>query len=96
MLLTAFWVATDPALSPPIERPILAVDALSLWYGRAQALRSISMSIPEKKITAYDVKMPSLANLTQAQIDNGEVSEAEIFIKPARQMKFFSFRLRVQ
>jgi len=43
----------DPALSPEIERPILIVDALSLWYGRARALTSISMSIPEKKITAF-------------------------------------------
>ena len=43
----------DPALTPQIERPILVVDALSLWYGRARALTSIAMSIPERKITAF-------------------------------------------
>ena len=43
----------DPAIHPEIERPILVVDALSLWYGRARALTSISMAIPEKKITAF-------------------------------------------
>src|SRR5262245_46632355 len=43
----------DPALLPEIERPILVVDALSLWYGKTQALKSISMSIPERKITAF-------------------------------------------
>ena len=43
----------DPALTPEIERPILVADALSLWYGRARALTSISMAIPEKKITAF-------------------------------------------
>jgi phosphate transport system ATP-binding protein len=43
----------DPAISPEIERPILVVDSLSLWYGRARALTSIAMHIPEKKITAF-------------------------------------------
>jgi len=46
-------VDRDPALHPAIERPILVVDALSLWYGKAQALQSISMEIPERKITAF-------------------------------------------
>ena len=39
---------SDPALTPEIERPILVVDKLSLWYGKAQALQSISMEIPER------------------------------------------------
>ena len=43
----------DPALNPSIDAPILSVLALSLWYGPAQALRSISMRIPEKRITAF-------------------------------------------
>jgi len=42
----------DPALHPEIEDPVLRVDALSLWYGAAQALDRISMEIPRKKITA--------------------------------------------
>jgi phosphate transport system ATP-binding protein len=50
---TAVDEGPDPALVPEIERPILVVDALSLWYGRAQALKSISMRIPERKITAF-------------------------------------------
>jgi len=45
--------AMDPALEPEIEAPILTVEALSLWYGRAQALKSITMRIPEKRITAF-------------------------------------------
>ena len=36
-----------------IENPILTVDKLSLWYGKARALHEITMGIPEKKITAF-------------------------------------------
>ena len=36
-----------------IENPILAVEELSLWYGKARALHGITMRIPEKKITAF-------------------------------------------
>jgi phosphate transport system ATP-binding protein len=43
----------NPATEPAIDDPILTVDALSLWYGSAQALRTVSMRIPEKKITAF-------------------------------------------
>ena len=43
----------DPALEPEIKDPILKIDALSLWYGDKQALREISMQIPEKQITAF-------------------------------------------
>ena len=35
------------------ENPILTVDNLSLWYGKARALHGITMRIPEKKITAF-------------------------------------------
>ena len=35
------------------ENPILTVEELSLWYGKAQALRGITMRIPEKQITAF-------------------------------------------
>ena len=43
----------DAATTPQVERPILSVDDLSLWYGKSRALTSISMRIPEKKITAF-------------------------------------------
>src|SRR5687768_13702089 len=43
----------DPALQPDIKDPILNIDALSLWYGEKQALKEISMQIPEKQITAF-------------------------------------------
>jgi phosphate transport system ATP-binding protein len=43
----------DPALNPRIENPILSIDDLSLWYGEKKALKSISLKIPEKQITAF-------------------------------------------
>jgi phosphate transport system ATP-binding protein len=36
-----------------IDSPIMTVDALSLWYGKARALHEITLKIPEKKITAF-------------------------------------------
>lgn len=35
------------------ERECLRVERLSLWYGDKQALKSIDMSIPEKRVTAF-------------------------------------------
>ncbi len=52
----AFSPATEEdlrALDPGIESPIITIEALSLWYGAAQALHEITMRIPEKKITAF-------------------------------------------
>jgi len=43
----------DPALHPRIERVALEIDRLSLWYGEKQALKSVSMKIPEREITAF-------------------------------------------
>jgi phosphate transport system ATP-binding protein len=43
----------NPALHPRIENPILSIEDLSLWYGEKKALKSISMKIPEKRITAF-------------------------------------------
>lgn len=37
----------------PLEKPVLRVESLSLWYGEARALADISMLIPERKITAF-------------------------------------------
>ena len=43
----------DVVSGPEIAKPILSIEDLSLWYGRSQALASISMKIPEKQITAF-------------------------------------------
>ncbi len=43
----------DPALHPVIQKPLVKIESLSLWYGEAQALHGISMEIPEKQITAF-------------------------------------------
>jgi phosphate transport system ATP-binding protein len=40
-------------LDPGIENPVLSIDSLSLWYGEKQALKDISLKIPEKQITAF-------------------------------------------
>jgi phosphate transport system ATP-binding protein len=43
----------DPALRPDIDRPILEIERLSLWYGKKLALDRISLQIPERQITAF-------------------------------------------
>ena len=35
-----------------MNKPIIAVNGLNLWYGQTQALHNISLEIPEKSITA--------------------------------------------
>ena len=35
-----------------MNRPIIAVHDLNLWYGQSQALKNINIEIPEKSITA--------------------------------------------
>ena len=45
--------AGDPALSPAIDKPILEIEKLSLWYGKKLALKEISLEIPAKQITAF-------------------------------------------
>jgi phosphate transport system ATP-binding protein len=42
-----------PASDLHFEDAMLEVRSLSLWYGSAQALEEIELSIPEKKITAF-------------------------------------------
>ena len=37
----------------PIENPELRIEALSLYYGEKQALKSISVDIPHKEVTAF-------------------------------------------
>ena len=49
---------TEPAQSPELarlpefEKAVLRVKELSLWYGATQALKEISLDVPERKITA--------------------------------------------
>jgi phosphate transport system ATP-binding protein len=43
----------DAALHPDIESPVVRVDDLSLWYGSARALESISLEIAPRRITAF-------------------------------------------
>ncbi|MBW2279268.1 MAG: phosphate ABC transporter ATP-binding protein [Deltaproteobacteria bacterium] len=41
-----------PEPDADLEKPVIDVDALSLWYGSAQALRSVSLRVPERRVTA--------------------------------------------
>jgi phosphate transport system ATP-binding protein len=36
-----------------LHNPMVSIESLSLWYGEKQALKHISMSVPEQRITAY-------------------------------------------
>jgi phosphate transport system ATP-binding protein len=35
-----------------LEKPVVRIEKLSLWYGQARALREITLAIPERRITA--------------------------------------------
>jgi phosphate transport system ATP-binding protein len=37
---------------PELEKPVLEVRSLSLWYGRQAALSGVSLRIPERRVTA--------------------------------------------
>ncbi|HME69382.1 MAG TPA: phosphate ABC transporter ATP-binding protein PstB [Myxococcota bacterium] len=41
------------APAPRVDKPVLATEQLSLWYGSTLALDAITLEIPEKKITAF-------------------------------------------
>jgi phosphate transport system ATP-binding protein len=41
------------AAAPPAAESLIETDSLSLYYGQAQALKSISFRIPEKLVTAF-------------------------------------------
>jgi len=36
-----------------MEMPMVEIDGLSLWYGAKRALKSVSMSVPKHRITAF-------------------------------------------
>ena len=44
---------TSSQAGTEIEKPILMVEHLSLWYGEAQALYDICLKIPERQVTAF-------------------------------------------
>jgi len=43
----------DRALNPSIDHPVFELERLSLWYSEKQALKDISLRIPERQITAF-------------------------------------------
>ena len=45
--------STDPALNPRIDKSVLDVSELDLFYGTSQALKGISLHIAERSITAF-------------------------------------------
>ena len=42
--------STDPALNPRIDKSVIEVEKLDLFYGSSQALKSISLKIAEDGI----------------------------------------------
>ncbi|MBI2381525.1 MAG: phosphate ABC transporter ATP-binding protein [Gammaproteobacteria bacterium] len=55
MNTTNMNAALDPAIAPDFsgEKIALEVDDLQLFYGEKQALKSIDMLLPEKRVTAF-------------------------------------------
>jgi len=45
--------STDPALNPRIEKSVLDVEDLDLYYGPTQALKQITLRIQERSVTAF-------------------------------------------
>jgi phosphate transport system ATP-binding protein len=45
--------AATPVDDPVLADPVFDVQSLSLWYGEKQALKEISLRIPQKRITAF-------------------------------------------
>jgi phosphate transport system ATP-binding protein len=45
--------ATDPALHPRIDKSVIDVEALDLFYGSSRALKDITLSVAERSITAF-------------------------------------------
>ena len=43
----------SPPADPLLADPVFDVQSLSLWYGEKQALKSISLRIPDRRITAF-------------------------------------------
>ena len=45
--------APVPTADASATRVVLEVDQLSLWYGTSRALNQVSLTIPEKRVTAF-------------------------------------------
>jgi phosphate transport system ATP-binding protein len=45
--------STDPALNPRIDKSVIDVRELDLYYGSSQALKQIDMRIAERAVTAF-------------------------------------------
>lgn len=45
---------------------------------------------------AFDIRAPSIGDLTDAQVDNGEVELIEVDIRPTRQIGYWGLKLKVQ
>ena len=45
--------STDPALNPRIDKSVIDVHQLDLYYGATQALKQIEMKIAERCVTAF-------------------------------------------
>lgn len=46
-------IAFDTVTSEALQNPIcIEIQSLSLWYGQTQALRSVSLIVPERQVTA--------------------------------------------
>jgi phosphate transport system ATP-binding protein len=47
------FVNSQAQAAMDLEKPMVSIESLSLWYGEKRALKNISMAIPEQRITAY-------------------------------------------
>jgi phosphate transport system ATP-binding protein len=49
----AHFMNSQAQAAMDLEKPMVSIEGLSLWYGEKRALKNISMAIPEQRITAY-------------------------------------------
>src|SRR6516225_883708 len=84
---TSTYESLPDTSSPDTTRTILDVNSLSLYYGHSQALKRISLKIPEKKVTAFigpsgcgKSTLLRCFNRMNDLIDNARVSSGEIRI----------------
>jgi phosphate transport system ATP-binding protein len=47
------FMNTHAQVAMDLEKPMVSIETLSLWYGEKRALKDISMAIPQQRITAY-------------------------------------------
>jgi phosphate transport system ATP-binding protein len=45
--------STDPALNPRIDKSVIDVKSLDLYYGASQALKDITLRVAERSVTAF-------------------------------------------